>query len=52
MWAVCWWESQKERNQQEDPDIGEDNIKLDLKEIGRAWTGLIQFKIGTNGRLL
>jgi hypothetical protein len=28
----------------------EDNIKMDLREIG--WTGLIWFRIGTSGGLL
>jgi hypothetical protein len=30
-----WWESQKERDHQEDQDVGGvDNIKIDLREIG------------------
>jgi hypothetical protein len=30
----------------------EDNIKMDLKEIGgRIWTGFIWLRIGTSGRL-
>jgi hypothetical protein len=28
--------------------ILEDNIKLDLKEIGRVWTGFIWPQIGSN----
>jgi hypothetical protein len=31
----------------------EDNIKIDLREVGRgAWTALIWLKIGTDNRLL
>jgi hypothetical protein len=31
----------------------EDNIKMDLQEVGRgAWTGLIWLRIGTDGGLL
>jgi hypothetical protein len=35
-----WWESQKERDHQEDQDVGGwvDNIKMDLREIG--WGGM------------
>jgi len=29
-----------------------DNIKMDLQEMGWAWTGLILFRIGTGGRRL
>jgi hypothetical protein len=33
-----WWESQKERDNWEDQDVGRlDNIKMDLREIG--WDG-------------
>jgi hypothetical protein len=31
----------------EDPDVvGEDNMKVDLKRHGMAWTGLIWLRIG------
>jgi hypothetical protein len=30
----------------------EDNIKIDLRYNGVAWTGLICLKIGTGGKLL
>jgi hypothetical protein len=30
----------------------EDNIKLDLREVGVVWTGLIWLMIGTSGGLL
>jgi hypothetical protein len=30
----------------------EDNIKMDLQEVGWAWTGLIWLRIGTGGGLL
>jgi hypothetical protein len=33
-----WWESQKERNNWEDKDVGEWTIKMYLKEIG--WDGV------------
>jgi hypothetical protein len=29
-----------------------DNIKMNLKSVGRAWTGLIWLGIGTDGGLL
>jgi hypothetical protein len=41
-----WWESQTERDYWEDQDVvGGDNIKMDLREIGRDgvdWTGVPQ----------
>jgi len=30
----------------------ENNIKVDLREVGWAWTGLIWFRLGTVGGLL
>jgi hypothetical protein len=30
----------------------EDNIKMDLQEVGWAWTGLSWLRIGTGGVLL
>jgi len=30
----------------------EHNIKVDLKECGKVWTGFILFRIGTSGGLL
>jgi hypothetical protein len=30
----------------------EDNIKMDLREDGVVWTGLIRLRIGTSGKLL
>jgi hypothetical protein len=30
----------------------EDNIRMDLREDGVVWTGLICLKIGTSGRFL
>ena len=30
----------------------EDNIKMDLKLVGRAWTGLTWLRTGTSDRLL
>jgi hypothetical protein len=30
----------------------EDNIKMNLTSIGRAWTGFFWLKKGTNGELL
>jgi hypothetical protein len=29
-----WWESQKERDPQEEQEVGVDNIKIDLGEEG------------------
>jgi hypothetical protein len=41
-----WWESQKERDYWEDQEVGwVDNIKMDLREIGRDgmdWIDLAQ----------
>jgi hypothetical protein len=46
-----WWESQKERDHQEDQDVCLDNIQMVLSEIG--WCGgLIWLRIGTSGGLL
>jgi hypothetical protein len=33
-----WWECQKERDHQEDQDVGDLTIKIDLREIG--WNGM------------
>ena len=30
----------------------EDNIKIDVKSVGRSWTGLIRHRKGTSGGLL
>ena len=30
----------------------EDNIKMDIQEVGWEWSGLIWFRIGTGGGLL
>jgi hypothetical protein len=41
-----WWESQRERDHQEDQDVGGvDNIRMDLGEVGWGdvnWIGLVQ----------
>jgi len=40
-------------NHSEDPEVEEDNIKMDLQGVGcGAWTGSIWLRIGTGGRLL
>jgi len=40
-------------NHSEDPGVGEDNIKMDLQDVGcGAWTGSIWLRIGTGGSLL
>ena len=31
---MCWWGSQRERDHLEDPDRLEDNIQMDLQEVG------------------
>jgi hypothetical protein len=51
-----WWESQKERDHCEDPDVG-GWIILRVGWIlerwdGVMWTGLVWFRIGTGGELL
>jgi hypothetical protein len=33
-----WWENHKERDHKKDQDVGGDNIKMDLREIG--WGGI------------
>jgi hypothetical protein len=30
----------------------DDNIKMDLQEVGWAWTGLIWLRVGTGGDLV
>jgi hypothetical protein len=48
-----WWESQKERDHQEDQDIdGWIILKWMLDRLGVVWTGLIWLRIGTSGGLL
>jgi hypothetical protein len=45
-----WCEKQRERDHLEDLGVEEeDNIKMDLSGMGRAWTGLIWLRIGTGG---
>jgi hypothetical protein len=49
-----WWESQKERDDCEDRDVGG---RVILKRIlenleGVIWTGLIWLRIGTSGGFL
>jgi hypothetical protein len=56
MHIAYWWESQKERDNWEDQDVGGmENITMDLREIGWDgvnWIGLIWLRIGTSGALL
>jgi hypothetical protein len=49
-----WWDSQKERNQLDDLDIGGRMILRRILENknGVLWTGLIWLWIGTMGSLL
>jgi hypothetical protein len=49
-----WWEELRERDYLEDLSV---DVRIILKWIskkfdGLAWTGLIWFRIGTNGGLL
>jgi hypothetical protein len=49
-----WWESQKERDLQEDPEVG-GRIMLKCvlnKQDGVVWTGFIWLRIRTSGRFL
>jgi hypothetical protein len=39
-----WWESQKERDQWKDQDVGVDKIKMDRREIG--WDGMDLIDLG------
>jgi hypothetical protein len=49
-----WWESQRERDHQEDQDVGGWIILGWILERwdGVMWTGLIWLRIGTGGELL
>jgi hypothetical protein len=49
-----WWESQKERDHQEDQDVGGLIILGWILERwdGVMWTGLVWLRIGTGGELL
>jgi hypothetical protein len=48
-----WWESRKERDIQEDLDIGGRILRWILERYnGVVWTVLIWLRIGTSGRLL
>jgi hypothetical protein len=42
-------EKPQERDHLEDPDIWEDNIKVDLKEDGSMWTIFIRLVVGREG---
>jgi hypothetical protein len=42
------WGDLREGDHLKDPGVDEDNIKMDLQEVGwGAWTGLIWLRIGT-----
>jgi hypothetical protein len=48
-----WWESQRERDNKEDQDVGGwmvDNIRMDPGEVG--WGDVFWLRIGTGGELL
>jgi hypothetical protein len=49
-----WWESQKERNYQQDLDVrGRIILKLVLEKWDELiWTGLIWVRVGSSGGLL
>jgi hypothetical protein len=48
-----WWESQKERDHQEDKDAGGWISEWILERYdGVIWTGLIWLRVGTSGGLL
>jgi len=50
--GICWG-NLRERDHSEDRRRCEDNIKIDLKEVGwGAWTGLYWLRIWTDGGLL
>jgi len=51
--TAFWWGTLRERDHLEDPGMGEDNIKINLQEVGwGAWTGLIWLGRGIGGGLL
>jgi hypothetical protein len=54
MRTVFWWESLKERDQQEDLDVGgRIMLKWDLEKYdGMVWTGFIRLSIDTSEGLL
>jgi hypothetical protein len=48
-----WWGKLIEGDHLEDAGLGEDNIKMDLMDVGwGAWTGSFWLRIGTGGGLL
>jgi hypothetical protein len=49
-----WWESQRERDHQEDPDVGGwITLGWILERWDKVmWTGLVWLRIGTGGELL
>jgi hypothetical protein len=49
-----WWESQRERDQNEDQDVGGWIILGWILErwVGVMWTGLVWLRIETGGELL
>jgi hypothetical protein len=51
---IYWWESQRERDHQEDQDLGGWIILGRILERwdGMVWTGLVWLRIGTGGELL
>jgi hypothetical protein len=48
-----WWGDLREGEHLGKPGVDDDNIKMDLQEVGwGAWTGLSWLSIGTGGGLL
>jgi hypothetical protein len=45
-----WWGTWKEKDHLKDPGLDQDDIKVDLQEVGcGVWKGLIWFRIETGG---
>jgi len=47
-----WWGDLKESDHLEDLGLDGEIIKIDVKQDGMAWTGLIWLRTGTGGGLL
>jgi hypothetical protein len=46
-----WWGDVRERDLGRPRRRWEDNIKMDLQDVGwRTWTGLVWLRIGTGGK--
>ena len=49
---ILMWKPEGRRPLERPRHRWEDNFKMDLREVGWAWTGSIWLRIGTDGGLL